>query len=133
MNLSAVADHELSGAIEAAAAHAQTTLDYIEGPVWRAVYFDCGSQRPARLLLAIHHLAVDGVSWRILLEDLERSYQQERAGEPGKLPLKTTSVKEWAERLAAFVHRNEIPGGARHWHEIAAEANGSFPRGPKRR
>ena len=110
LNLSTVADHELSGAIEAAAAHAQTTLDYTQGPMWRAIYFDCGSQRPARLLLAIHHLAVDGVSWRILLEDLERSYQQEQAGEPGKLPLKTTSVKEWAERLTASVHHNEIPG-----------------------
>jgi amino acid adenylation domain-containing protein/non-ribosomal peptide synthase protein (TIGR01720 family) len=127
VNLSDVADHELSGAIEAGAAHAQTTLDFIEGPMWRAVYFDCGSQRPARLLLAIHHLAVDGVSWRILLEDLERAYQQERAGEPAELPLKTTSVREWAERLSAFVNGNEIPGGTQHWRQIAADASGSLP------
>ena len=40
LNLSTVADYELSGAIEAAAAHAQTTLDYTQGPMWRAIYFD---------------------------------------------------------------------------------------------
>jgi non-ribosomal peptide synthase protein (TIGR01720 family) len=127
VNLTDVADHELSAAIEAAAAHAQTTLDYVEGPMWRAVYFDCGSQRPGRLLLAVHHLAVDGVSWRILVEDLERAYQQERAGEPAKLPSKTTSVREWAERLSAFVNRDGAPGETQHWREVAAGASASLP------
>ena len=44
------------------------------GELVRAAWFDLGPGRPGRLLLAIHHLAVDGVSWRILLEDLLAAY-----------------------------------------------------------
>src|SRR6185503_4478931 len=127
VDLSAVADHELAGFLETNGLRAQASLDFTQGPLWRAVYFDCGSQRPGRLLLAIHHLAVDGVSWRILVEDLERAYEQERDGHPAQLPTKTSSVKEWAERLAALVCRGEVPGGVQHWHQLAAESNSSLP------
>jgi non-ribosomal peptide synthase protein (TIGR01720 family) len=120
-DLTSVADGALREIIELRAADAQQTLNYIDGPVWRVVYFDCGPQRSARVLIVVHHLAVDGVSWRILLEDLERCYQQEAAGESMRLPQKTTSVKEWAERLSTFMDRNEVPGGVRYWHENATD------------
>jgi len=45
-----------------------------------------------------HHLAVDGVSWRILLEDFQTAYEQVSRGEAIHLPPKTTSFKQWAER-----------------------------------
>ena len=61
---------------EGTAAEAQASLDLEHGPLWRAVYFDHGRGRPGRLLLVVHHLAVDGVSWRPLLEDLGTAYQQ---------------------------------------------------------
>jgi amino acid adenylation domain-containing protein/non-ribosomal peptide synthase protein (TIGR01720 family) len=127
VDLSAVTDHQLTGCIETNGLRAQASLNFTQGPLWRAVYFDCGSQRPARLLLAIHHLAVDGVSWRILVEDLERAYEGERDGHPAQLPSKTSSVKEWAERLAAMVRRGEVPGGVQYWHQLAAESKNSLP------
>ena len=65
----------------------------------RVALFDRGAQRNSYLLIVIHHLAVDGVSWRILLEDLQALYRQLSSGEKPSLPPKTTSFKSWAERL----------------------------------
>ncbi|MCF3997150.1 condensation domain-containing protein, partial [Pseudomonas aeruginosa] len=56
-------------------AKAQRSLDLEQGPLLRAVLVD-GPAGEQRLLLAIHHLAVDGVSWRVLLEDLQQVYRQ---------------------------------------------------------
>ncbi len=58
-------------ALAAAAAAAQTGFDLAAGPLFRAVLLRLGEEEEARLLLAAHHLAVDGVSWRILLRDLD--------------------------------------------------------------
>ncbi|MCP4155876.1 MAG: AMP-binding protein, partial [bacterium] len=55
-----------------------------------------------RLIIAIHHLAVDGISWRILFEDIEVLFHQYTKGEPLTLPLKTDSYKVWTERLARY-------------------------------
>jgi len=73
---------------------AQRSLDLQNGPLLRAVLAEMadGTQR---LLLVMHHLVVDGVSWRIVLEDLQSLYLQH------KLPAKTSSFKHWAERLQA--------------------------------
>ncbi|NJL59463.1 MAG: hypothetical protein HC887_07260, partial [Desulfobacteraceae bacterium] len=52
-----------------------------------------------RLLIVIHHLVVDGVSWRILLEDIETAYRQSLAGKAVVLPEKSDSFKRWAEKM----------------------------------
>ncbi|MBD0673127.1 non-ribosomal peptide synthetase, partial [Streptomyces sp. CBMA156] len=71
--------------------------------------------RPDRLLLAVHHLAVDGVSWRVLLEDLETAYRQAVEGRPLRLPARTTSVREWARRLAGHTAAGGFAGQRDHW------------------
>ncbi|MGD9732735.1 MAG: amino acid adenylation domain-containing protein [Desulfamplus sp.] len=55
-----------------------------------------------RLLLVLHHLIVDGVSWRILAEDIHTAYNQIKSGESVKLPAKTHSFKAWAEKINQF-------------------------------
>ncbi|WP_438281677.1 amino acid adenylation domain-containing protein, partial [Pseudomonas alabamensis] len=77
---------------------AQASLDLAGGELLRALLVDLpgGEQR---LLLVIHHLAVDGVSWRILFEDLQQAYTALAAQQPVQLPARTHSVKWWAERL----------------------------------
>ena len=127
VDLSSVPEGALAGAIETVATRAQASLDCQQGPLWRTVLFDCGPRRPARLFVAIHHLAVDGVSWRILLEDLEKAYRQELAGQPVKLPPKTTSVKEWAERLGQLARNDGLPGDAEYWRQAPAGPVGSLP------
>ncbi|MFD2417230.1 amino acid adenylation domain-containing protein [Amycolatopsis pigmentata] len=96
----AVSECDLSGAADVDAAlreladGVQRSLHLAEGPVFRIVLVELGAARGQRLLMVIHHLVVDGVSWRVLLEDLGRAYE----GLP--LPPKTTSFREWSARLA---------------------------------
>ncbi|WLH71423.1 non-ribosomal peptide synthase/polyketide synthase [Pseudomonas fluorescens] len=87
--------------LEALGEEAQRSLDLSQGPLLRAVLVGMadGSQR---LLLVIHHLVVDGVSWRILLEDLQTAYRQIAQGAAVVLPAKTSSTRAWAERLQAY-------------------------------
>ena len=92
---------------------AQASLDLGQGPLARAVLYRFGSASGDRLLLAAHHLIVDGVSWRILLEDLETVYGQLAAGGEPDLPARTTSFQRWAEALLAHAWsaalREELP------------------------
>ncbi len=56
------------------------------------------------LFLVIHHLVIDGVSWRILLEDLDILYLQAIQNQPFELPLKTDSFKYWSEKLTEYAN-----------------------------
>ncbi|MDP3589571.1 MAG: condensation domain-containing protein, partial [Methylobacter sp.] len=85
--------------LESAASLQQAQLHLSEGPVLRAIWFDLGEGRVDRVLIAIHHLVVDGVSWRILLEDLATICLQLMAGRAPALPAKTSSFKCWSEQL----------------------------------
>ncbi|TWC67144.1 non-ribosomal peptide synthase protein (TIGR01720 family)/amino acid adenylation domain-containing protein [Pseudomonas sp. SJZ103] len=87
---------------------AQRSLDLHQGPLLRAVLAELadGSQR---LLLVMHHLVVDGVSWRVFLEDLQRLYRQQ------PLPAKTSSFKAWAERLQAHARSEAVQPQKHFW------------------
>jgi amino acid adenylation domain-containing protein/FkbH-like protein/non-ribosomal peptide synthase protein (TIGR01720 family) len=101
-DLSSVGEAERRATLEAAAAKAEASLNLQNGPLWRAVYFDLGKNQPGKLLVAVHHLAIDGISWGPLLEDLESAYRQLKAGQRVELPAKTSSYKAWAERLTEY-------------------------------
>ncbi|WP_223778478.1 non-ribosomal peptide synthase/polyketide synthase [Streptomyces sp. 135] len=104
------------------AAHTGLCLD--TGPLLTARLFTADGDRPARLLLVAHHLVVDGVSWRILLEDLETAYRQAAAGEPVRLPARTTSVREWASRLR---DDDRFAGQLGHWERTARACADPLP------
>ncbi|WP_257168771.1 non-ribosomal peptide synthetase [Bradyrhizobium sp. SRS-191] len=92
----------------------QASLDLAQGPVLRAALFDLGEGRQ-RLLLIAHHLVVDGVSWRMLLEDLGTALSASQRGEPVRLPPKTTSFRHWAERLTAHARSDAARGELSYW------------------
>jgi non-ribosomal peptide synthase protein (TIGR01720 family) len=71
------------------------------GAVVQAVWFDAGAQAPGSLLLVIHHLAIDGVSWRILAPDLAAACAAIASGRPARLAVRSTSLRNWAQRLTA--------------------------------
>ncbi|MGK3998773.1 amino acid adenylation domain-containing protein [Sorangium sp. So ce1024] len=71
--------------------------------------------RSSRLLLVAHHLVVDAVSWRILIEDLQTACQQRAAGEPIQLPERTAAFGSWARRLAAHARSEEVARQADAW------------------
>src|SRR5205085_8532097 len=63
----------------------------------------------------IHHLVVDGVSWRILLEDVEKAYEDLVAGRIVKLPAKTSSLRNWAQRLQQYSREDELRQQQPYW------------------
>lgn len=78
----------------------QASLNLATGELQRMALFRLGEQQPARLFWCIHHLVVDGVSWRVLLEDLQTACVQLQQGQGIKLPAKTTAFQTWAAWLA---------------------------------
>jgi amino acid adenylation domain-containing protein/non-ribosomal peptide synthase protein (TIGR01720 family) len=119
IDLEGVAPAERRVTIEQVAADAQGSLDLASGPIVRVVVFDLGPDAPSRLLFVIHHLAVDGVTWRFLTEDLWSAYRQALRGSPPKLPPKTTSFQRWAARLAEHARARDVEGERAHWIEVA--------------
>lgn len=108
-------EEEYRTAIQSADAQLQSTLDLSRGPVVRFTLFRSAQCLTDRLHIAIHHLAVDGVSWRILLEDLQLVYQQLARGEAPRLPPKTTSYQYWAERLSNYAQSEALRQEAAYW------------------
>ena len=89
----------------------QASLDFRHGPLLRCGLFDFGPRRSSRLLIAIHHLVVDGVTWSILLHDLEELYHSitEPQGPSG------TSYRAWARRQQAFAQTPELAAELPFW------------------
>ncbi|WP_193075958.1 non-ribosomal peptide synthetase, partial [Pseudomonas sp. FME51] len=112
--------------LEALCSEAQSSLSLQDGPLVRAVLAKLadGSQR---LLLAIHHLVVDGVSWRILLEDLQTAYEQLVSGQEIKLPAKTSSTKDWAEHLQTYANSEVLQQELAYWQGQLAAVNAELP------
>jgi amino acid adenylation domain-containing protein/non-ribosomal peptide synthase protein (TIGR01720 family) len=102
VNLARLSDSERSASFEAEATQWQGSLNISEGPLLQVVWFEMGKGSSDRLLIVVHHLAVDGVSWRVLLEDLQTVYRQAVENRPIQLPPKTTSFRQWAERLRRY-------------------------------
>ncbi|HEX8437261.1 amino acid adenylation domain-containing protein, partial [Archangium sp.] len=114
-------------ALEAHAAKTQASLELQEGRLARAVLYDFGAGEPRRLLIVIHHLVVDGVSWRVLLTDLVMAGAQLQAGGPVRLPPKTTSFQQWAERLEAYAQTPAAREDAAYWLELPWERASRLP------
>ncbi|WP_375475181.1 amino acid adenylation domain-containing protein [uncultured Nostoc sp.] len=93
----------------------QASLNLSTGPIMQVVMFYLASERDARLLIIIHHLAVDGVSWRILLSDLETIYQQLIVQQPIQLNAKTTAFIDWAEKLNNYAQSEIIKQELDYW------------------
>ncbi|WP_433234976.1 amino acid adenylation domain-containing protein [Actinomadura nitritigenes] len=103
-----VTRHRLSGLCESdqraglsrIAAGAQQGLNLDEGPIMRVELLERGTDATSWVLIVVHHLAVDTVSWAILLEDLTRAYRRLARGEAADLGAKTDSIRRWADYLA---------------------------------
>ncbi|UCJ09145.1 non-ribosomal peptide synthase/polyketide synthase [Chitinophaga pendula] len=74
-----------------------------------------------RLLLAIHHLAVDGISWRVILEDLEILLEALQQGTAVSLGEKTSSYREWYQALSEYAQRPAVQTQADYWETATAQ------------
>ncbi|HEV3022152.1 MAG TPA: amino acid adenylation domain-containing protein, partial [Pirellulales bacterium] len=111
-----------------AAAGLQASLDLAAGPLARAGWFDLGRDRPPRLLLIVHHLAVDAVSWRILLADLQTVAGQIVRGEAPSLPEAPMPLAAWVQRLAEHARSPELSADAGFWLDDSRRQASRLPR-----
>ena len=94
-----------------------------EGPLFQAIYFDCGSGQPGQLLLMAHHLLVDAISWGILVEDLKTIYTHLKEGKSIKMPAKTTSYKDWGLHLHRIANNGEVMATYEFWEQQTRRAS----------
>ncbi|WP_296261737.1 MULTISPECIES: non-ribosomal peptide synthetase [unclassified Pseudomonas] len=97
---------------------AQRSLNIETGPLLRVVHARLPSGE-GRLLMAIHHLAVDGVSWRVLLEDLQHAYSRLVAGQTATLAEKTASFQSWSHSLQNLARSPELVMQLPYWQGLA--------------
>ncbi|WP_278314498.1 non-ribosomal peptide synthase/polyketide synthase [Lolliginicoccus levis] len=94
-------------AVSASLDAASERLDPAAGRMLQAVWFDLGSKAEGRILLVIHHVAIDGVSWRVLVPDLIAAWAAISAGEQPALQPVGTSFRRWAHGLEEQVPSRE--------------------------
>ncbi|HEU4539238.1 MAG TPA: condensation domain-containing protein, partial [Polyangiaceae bacterium] len=113
VDLSALPAEARAGALGSALRSLQGSLDLARGPLLRAALVRPGEGERDLLVFVAHHLVVDAVSWRVLLEDFALACQQLAAGGAASLPPKTDSFQAWARRLAEHADapalRDELP------------------------
>jgi len=127
IDLSDVAEQDRSSMLERAATALQTSLDLAGGPLIRAALFTWPNGTPDRFMIVVHHLAIDGVSWRILLEDLQRAYGQLKDGAAVDLGFKTTSFQQWANKMVEYAQSSDVMNELPFWSEMLGPVQDSIP------
>ncbi|MEI5103119.1 amino acid adenylation domain-containing protein [Streptomyces sp. PmtG] len=110
----AAAKTELDAALDRLDPRAGTMADF----VWFAAESGAG-----RLLVVLHHLVVDGVSWRILMSDLAEAWQQVRSGKAPELPAVGTSARRWASALQDEAFSEQREAELAYWQETLESSN----------
>ncbi|WP_074048659.1 non-ribosomal peptide synthetase [Paenibacillus ihumii] len=113
--------------IEREADRLQRSIRLEQGPLTKLGVFrtDAGSY----LLIIIHHLVVDAVSWRIIMEDFEYLYGCYEHGETPQLPAKTTSFQAWSEALARYANTADVLEEAEYWSSVISKEVPGLPAG----
>ncbi|WP_339373115.1 amino acid adenylation domain-containing protein, partial [Paenibacillus elgii] len=110
---------DVAQVVQAKASEIQASIDLSEGPLMKLALFRCADGD--HLLIVIHHLAVDGVSWRILLEDISAGYEEAVQGQPIRLPQKTDSFQMWAQQLAQYAGGLAMEREREYWWQVERE------------
>ncbi len=106
----------------------QATIDLENGPLMKIGLFHM--EKGDNLFVVIHHLVIDGVSWRILLEDMEAAFHHylgDTEDQPVVFPLKTDSYKYWSEKLYQYSTDSQLLKQLDYWREFEALPISSLP------
>src|SRR6184192_2425632 len=109
------------GCIYEHALAAQSRLSATAGVLLQAVWFDAGAEQAGRLLVMIHHFAVDGVSWRILVPELAAAWEAIARGGVPVLAVRGSSFRRWAQQLVSHAHEARCIGELSFWTGILSE------------
>ncbi len=103
----------------------QARINLEHGPLMKIGLFHL--DEGDRLLIVIHHLVVDGVSWRILFEDIAELYLQLKQGTPLQLQSKSSSIKAWANRLRQFADESSLQEEFDYWYRVLNAGGAHLP------
>ncbi|TPG68246.1 LLM class flavin-dependent oxidoreductase [Brevibacillus laterosporus] len=118
-------EHVTPAIIEAEASNIQAGFDLSTGPLMAIGHFK--TDHGDHLLIVIHHLVVDGISWRILLDDLASGYVQALNGEAIHFQDKTDSFKEWSTELHVYANSQTLRKESSYWEQLAKVPVVSLP------
>jgi amino acid adenylation domain-containing protein/non-ribosomal peptide synthase protein (TIGR01720 family) len=102
-----------------------SSLNFADGPLFRAGLFRFGEGQAARLLLVVHHLAIDAVSWAILIEDIYIAYRDKT--EAVNLPPGTAGYRQWADHLESYARSGALASEPDRWLRIGTPENKPLP------
>ncbi len=125
VNLESCSPIEAESRIESEANRIQRGIDLTMGPLVKMALFR--TNEGDHLLMVIHHLVVDGVSWRILLEDFAVGYQQVLSGDKIKFQDKTDSYQEWAQQLIEYAQTQEPLKELSYWRDVVLTETPPLP------
>ncbi|WP_197270633.1 non-ribosomal peptide synthase/polyketide synthase, partial [Paenibacillus alvei] len=109
-------EEDVAQVVEVKASEIQASIDLHSGPLVKAGLFR--TEQGHHLLLAIHHAVVDGVSWRILLEDFAAGYEQALNGGDIRLPSKTDSYLAWSRSLVEYAADTAMDREREYWTNV---------------
>jgi non-ribosomal peptide synthase protein (TIGR01720 family) len=122
IDLSKLTESEQKQAITEISSQLQTSLNLSEC-LLRCVLFRLGESKNHRLLIIVHHLIIDSVSWRILLTDLATGYKQIETGLNIQLPPKTTSFKTWTNQLIDYAQSQTVLDELNYWLSVNSDVS----------
>lgn len=127
-DLSNLAINEIEPFIKKKSAEIQANLDLGTSDLFQVLLFECGRENKDKIVIFAHHLIVDVVSWRILIEDLETIYSHLNTGKglSPSLPAKTTSYKKWSEHLKALAVSGAFDDELEFW-QAQLDSSGDLP------
>ena len=111
-----VQDADYVKKIERVCRQRQASISLSNGPLFKVVLFHTPDYDA--ILMVCHHLVVDGVSWRVLLEDFNTAYGQAAEGNTIALPAKTHSFREYAETLQSYAQSHELNMERTYWDRV---------------
>jgi len=115
IDLSCASDAERTAALRETASTMHASLSLSKGELIRVALFELGPDERSQILIIVHHLVTDGISLRILLEDLQTGYDQLESGSAIRFPLKTASFQRWSELLIEYAKSVELQNELRYW------------------
>lgn len=120
-----VDNRKLKELIESECNKQQESFDLVNGPLMKAAMFL--TKKENYMFFCLHHLIVDGVSWRIFLEDFNTALKQLQRNEKIQLPRKTASYLEWSHALEEYRNSKELQSEFIYWRDVSENMkNGAF-------
>lgn len=98
----------------------KSSFDIEKSLLFKCVAINCG-KNGQYVFITAHHIVVDGVSWRIILEDFYNGYMALKNGRDIIMPDKTASMKEWYERYIEYSEQQHFKDSKDYWNELQTD------------